>query len=235
MKPPLALSLSKVTKFFGEIPALIDLSIDVHPGEWVLVLGHNGSGKSTFLRLLTQLLTPDSGAVSWQIAGGPRIDQIALWSRMGYVSHQSLMYESLSVTENMTLQMKLRGVRVDLPSAVQRLGLQKHAQRPIRDLSQGIRGRASLLAATIHNPDVLILDEPSAAFDEQGVEVLAEELVRLRSVLGVSPMVLCASHDLARLGHFAQRFIVFDAGRAVLDVGADRRTDAFDCYRSTNR
>jgi ABC-2 type transport system ATP-binding protein/heme exporter protein A len=235
MKPPLQLTASNVTKFFGEIPALVDVSMTIQPGEWVLILGHNGSGKSTYLRLLTQLTRPDAGMISWSNAGGPPVEPVALWSRIGYLSHQSLMYESLSVTENVALQMKLRGARADLDGAVRRLRLERYANRPIKELSQGTRARASLLAATIHDPDILILDEPTAAFDDQGVEVLLSELVRLNQTLGVPPTVFCASHDLARLGNIAQRLIVFEAGRVALDVGTERRDDAFERYRSSNR
>jgi ABC-2 type transport system ATP-binding protein len=157
-----------LTKRFDTDAGVFDVDIDVSGGEIVALIGPSGSGKTTTVRLMTGLLTPDSGSVT-VFGEEPGKFTSATRGRIGYMAQESVFFPDLTVRENLNFAASLFGVplrrrrRVD--ETVEMLGLEEAIDRPLRDVSGGEKRRLSLAAALIHDPHLLFLDEPTAGID----------------------------------------------------------------------
>lgn len=194
------LTLEGISHRFDTGPVLLDnLHLALPGGQCVLVLGTNGIGKTTLLKIVAGLLTPTSGHIRW--AKSPRL---------GVVLDKSFLFPHLSGIENLQFYQGLYGVpndRVDW--AARTWGLKAFWDKPVRVMSRGQHQRISLARATVHDPDVLILDEPQTALDAESVGLLAAYLSEI-SVAG--KLALIATHDPDYLAHVAQRRIRLHAG-----------------------
>ena len=171
-----AIELRGATRHFGERTALRDVTLTVPAGATLAVLGRNGAGKSTLLRILATLLRPHRGEVI--VLGEPLPRRaFAVRAKIGYLGHEPLLYRDLSGQENLAYHARLHGIdqrRVDeLLDAVQ---MRHRADEPVRSLSRGMVQRLAICRAVLHQPDVLLLDEPRANLDP-GVEGLIEPLI----------------------------------------------------------
>ncbi len=186
----MAVQLDRVTKIFGAVRAVVDVSARFDPGVTV-VEGPNGSGKSTLLGIVATLVRPTLGKVSHGELGATR-EQVR--ARMGWVGHAALCYADLTGRENVELAARLNGR--DAPQAFrraqERFGLGAFATRPVRTYSRGQRQRVALARALVHEPVLLLLDEPSTGLDAQGVEVLVG-VVREEARRGCTIVVI--THD----------------------------------------
>ncbi len=188
-----ALELDGLTRRYGERDALAGVSLTLPAGRTLLVLGPNGAGKTTLLRVLATLLRPHAGKV--HVLGSALPD--AAWAvrgRVGLLGHEPLLYRELSPRENLRFYARLHGVgeeRVqDLLAAV---GMQRRAEEPLRELSRGMVQRVALARAVLHDPALLLLDEPRANLDPAGAE-LAAPLIAGTAEGRRRTCVLC-SHD----------------------------------------
>jgi heme exporter protein A len=167
-----AIELEGLERRYGERVALSDISVRVEEGQTLVVLGANGAGKTTLLRVLATLLRPHGGScrvlghelpkAGWEVRG-----------RVGYLGHDPLLYRDLTGAENLRYHAGLHGVpreRVDERLAA--VGLERRGQEPVRDLSKGMVQRLAVARATLHEPDVLLLDEPRANLDPGAAEQL---------------------------------------------------------------
>ena len=167
-----AIALEGLERRYGERVALKGVSVEVAAGETLAVLGANGAGKTTLLRVLAALLRPHGGsarvlgaalpAEAWRVRG-----------RVGYLGHDPLLYRELTARENLTYQARLYGVdlaRVDEQLAS--VGLGRRSDEPIRDFSKGMVQRLAAARATLHDPELLLLDEPRAHLDPAAAEAL---------------------------------------------------------------
>ena len=220
-----ALLLDAVRRSFGTRPALDGLSLKVDPGEVVAMIGLNGAGKTTALRVLTGRLRPASGTARVLQRDPARLD-VATARRVGNVVGAPLVDPALTVAENLRAAALLNGVpRAQVTAAgaaaVGRLDLAAWAGARARDLSAGNAQRLGVACATVHDPAALVLDEPTSALDPRGV-VLVRELVRERARAGAA--VLVSSHHLDEVARVADRVAVVHAGRVVGELdprGAD--------------
>jgi len=201
---------SGITKSYGAVRALAGVSLEIHPREITLLLGANGSGKTTLLRVLCGLARPDSGVVS---VNGRAVTEPPARD-LGYAGHEPGMYARLSVVENLALSAELLGQPVSIPKEMAHWGIEPYAGRRLSDLSRGQRGKVALCRALFHEPRIVLLDEPSAALDDDGVKVLGERLNALR---GNGSSSLIATHDVSRLKALATRVVVLDLGKIILD------------------
>jgi heme exporter protein A len=167
--PEPAIALSGLRRDFGERTALAHLDLRVEPGESVAVLGPNGSGKSTLLRILAGLLRPTSGEVTVLDCKLPK-ETHGLRGRVGYLGHEPLLYRDLSPRENLELVAALHGLEPE--AAGQRIevlfetvGMSARAGDRVAELSAGMRQRIDICRAVLHEPDLLLLDEPDAHLD----------------------------------------------------------------------
>src|SRR5256712_11751218 len=147
---------------FGAVRALDEISFTVQPGQTLAIFGPNGAGKTTLLKVLAGLIQPQRGRA--EVAGGRRA--------IGWIGHQPQLYAPLTVRENLRFWASLYGVSVP-GELLSRLGLEEHADRPVRALSRGLVQRVAIARALLHDPTVLLLDEPFTGLDRVAAEALS--------------------------------------------------------------
>jgi heme exporter protein A len=199
-------------KTFGLRPVLHGLDLDVARGEFVALVGPNGAGKTTLLRILATLTRPGRGAV--RIAGFGLPDHAAeVRQRIGVVSHLPLLYGDLTAEENLRFYARL----YDLPdlaprvgSALDHVGLAARRRDLVRKFSRGMQQRLAIARAILHDPEVLLLDEPHTGLDQEACAMLDDVL---RQVTARGRTVVMTSHDLMRAADLASRIDILARGR----------------------
>ncbi len=159
-----AVSVAGVSKSFGSLKALDDVSLQVRSGEVYGLLGPNGSGKTTLIRMLVGLLLPDAGSVT---VLGTRMPNVAVLSRIGYMTQQAALYPDLSVEENIRFFAAVNDAEAGVEGALRFVELWDRRKSVVNELSGGLRQRASLACAIVHGPRLLLLDEPTVGLDPQ--------------------------------------------------------------------
>jgi len=207
------LSLSTVSKYFGPKVGVEGISIDVNRGETVLLFGHNGSGKTTLLRLLATLTRPSEGTISLQGTEFSR-DRPTQRGELGFVAHETYLYEQLTALENLRLHARLHGVDPNRCEAqLDAVGLTDRGNDPVSEFSHGMAKRLALARATLHDPALLLLDEPFTGLDEESLLRVTEQLRELEETT-----VVFATHDVDRGFRYADRVLVLDGGQLVRDI-----------------
>ena len=212
--PPVAdnatIVLRNVSKWYGDVVAVSDVTFGVEPGITAL-LGPNGAGKSTTLEMITGLLTPSSGQIS--LLGKPARGDVALYRQVALVAEQETIYPFLTGREfvrlNAVLQ-KLPDIERATQRALEMVDLVSDAERPIKGYSKGMRQRIKVAAALVHDPQVILMDEPLNGTDP----VQRAHLIELMKQLGkAGKTVLVSSHVLHEVERFADRIIVITRGK----------------------
>jgi heme exporter protein A len=189
------ISTQALGRRFGGRTAVSDVTLSLGAGDSLALFGPNGAGKTTLLRMLAGLLRPTSGSGS--VAGVALPGGAELRGAIGYISHASMLYGALSARENVELSAKLFGVRDPRAAALrslERMELHGRIEMPVRLLSRGMQQRVSIARATVHDPKVVLLDEPFTGLDDSGSAALATHLATLRSA--GTTMVL-VTHQIA--------------------------------------
>jgi ABC-2 type transport system ATP-binding protein len=220
-----AIETADLTKRYGAITAVDRLSLHVDPGEIYGFLGLNGAGKTTTIRLLLGMVRPTSGGVSL-LGASVHAGAHALWARVGYLGEAPAAYAELTVRDNLELARRLRRVsdRRAVDRAIDRLGLAPYADRLAGTLSLGNAQRLGLAKALLHEPALLVLDEPANALDPAGVVEVRALLRELSRAHGVT--IFMSSHILSEVARLATRIGILHHGRLLeeLDAAAlDRR------------
>lgn len=212
MSGPPPVVVDRVTKRYGGIAAVRDVSLQVAQGEVLGLLGPNGSGKTTLLRMLTGYLSPSSGRI--RVAGHDTM-RAAMAARrcVGYVPEAIPLYSHMRVREFLTFMARLRGLPRHATAAAigetaERLSLTDALAAPIRTLSRGFRQRVAIAQALVHAPDVVILDEPTNGLDPRQII----ETRRLIQELAGRHTVIISSHILGEIAKVAQRVAVLLRG-----------------------
>ena len=208
-----------LSKRYGGVPAVEALELDVRPGEIYGFLGRNGAGKTTTIRMLLGLVRPSAGEA---VVLGVRVTPgaHAVFGRIGYLVETATAYPNLTVEENLEVQRRLTGApRPAVADALERLGLTRQAGRRAGTLSLGNRQRLSLARALLHEPALLILDEPANGLDPAGIIEIRELLRHLADDAGVT--VFISSHILAEVAHLADRIGIIHEGRLLEELDWD--------------
>lgn len=203
--------VNKLIKRFGPKIVLRGLNFQVDSGEFVALLGPNGAGKTTFLRVLASLSTPSMGEVS---ISGFRLPQqsAAVRRRLGVVLHQPLLYGDLTAEENLQFYGRMYGLS-DLDDRINEIlemvGLKGRQRDLVRTFSRGMQQRLSIGRAVIHDPDVILFDEPYTGLDQDASGMLDQVLLKIAAQ---GKTIVMTSHDLVRISELASRFDVISRG-----------------------
>ena len=209
-------SCERLSKSFSAELVLSDVTLTLWDGDMALLLGANGVGKTTLLRLCVGLSRPQTGSIlveSKPLCGSH-------YPSLGYLGHASLLYPALTVHENLSLTAQLLKLKLKLPEIIEEWGLARHAHRRIDELSRGLHYRVALCRALLHSPRFVFLDEPTSSLDEEGTLILMRKLNELLSRKEEQRFILIATHDVRRLAEYANRVVVLRDGRVFRDSAA---------------
>ena len=204
----MTIAVENVTILFGRTLALDEIDIEIGPGI-TGVFGPNGSGKSTLLKTIAGLLKPTSGRV---IINGRDHDE-SLRRRIGYAGHASGLYGKLTLLENLELFASLYGAeRERAARLIDELDLAEFTSRPVADLSAGSKRRAAVARALVHDPDLLLLDEPYANVDDDASEAISRAVAAWK---GDGKTALVATHGAKKVRAYADGGIILQRGRLI--------------------
>lgn len=213
-------------KSIDERPVLHEITFGIAPGRYVALLGANGAGKSTLLKILSTLTGPTSGQL--KLFGQPLTRDLAsVRARIGLIGHQSMLYHDLSALENLEFFGRLYGVKNVAQRAMhllETLGLAHRAHDCVKTFSRGMTQRVAIARALMHNPDLLLADEPFAGLDAPSVAAVEEVLAALH---GAGKTIILANHDIGQSLRLAEQAIVLRRGRKVI-AAPTRALDAAD-------
>ena len=209
-------SISNVIKQFGRFAALRGVTADFAGGKLYAVLGDNGAGKTTLLRTIAGLNQPSSGQVT--ILGASKFHDVC--QQVGYMAHPSLLYDEMSGMENLEYFARLYGIRDGsrCATAIRSVGLDPELRRPVGQYSQGMRQRMSLARALLHDPKILLLDEPFSNVDVHSAGDMVRLLGRTRDD---GKTIFVVTHQASLLEGAADEFVWMEAGKII------RRTRSF--------
>jgi heme exporter protein A len=214
-----AIELRGLRRDYGERPALAGVDLSVDHGESLLVLGPNGAGKTTLLRVLATLLRPSGGEArvfgatlpgeAWKVRG-----------KIGLLGHDALLYRDLSGRENLRFHARLHGIEREaaetrIAALLDTVGIERRADDRVAELSAGMRQRLAVCRCVLHEPDLLLLDEPDSNLDTEGRELV-------QRLIGASPgrTRVLVSHDPERFRAEADQVLALGVGEAATAVAA---------------
>jgi ABC-type multidrug transport system ATPase subunit len=206
-----------LSKHYGDFKAVDGLSFTVYKGDVFGFLGQNGAGKSTTIRMLLTLIRPTAGEIrvfGSELSG----NRSAILSRIGAVIEKPDLYGYLSGYENLSIFARLSGKacsRSDISRTLDRVGLSARAQSKVGTYSQGMRQRLGIACALVHDPELIILDEPTNGLDPQGITDIRQLILSLSREQGKTFVV--SSHLLAEMELIANRLLIIDRGRKVVE------------------
>ena len=223
------LELQNLSKSYRGIPAISNVNFQVNAGEVVGYLGANGSGKSTTVKIITGLLQPNEGRVLFQ-GRNIRDDLVGFRAALGYVPEEAHLYTYLSGMEYLQLVGRLRGlgerqIRIKAHRLLQLLGLESWRHSPISMYSKGMKQRVLIAAALMHDPQLLIFDEPLS-----GLDVLSSRLFKdlLLELTAAGKAVLYISHVLEVVEQICNRVVVIAKGKILADASPSKLTELME-------
>ncbi len=211
--PNYLIDVQNLVKAYDLLPVLRQLTLQIQRGEFVALLGPNGSGKSTLLRMLCGLSKSTAGMIrigGWEL---PR-ESAAVRAQIGLVSHKSLLYDNLSAYENLRFFAQLYNlpnnqIEARIRTLMTQVGLHKRTHDLVRTFSRGMLQRLSIARALLHNPDIILLDEPYTGLDQDASAVLDE---LLKSAHAEGHTILMTTHDLNRAATLPTRIVILSRG-----------------------
>ena len=213
---PIGIHFQNIEKRYGAIYALRRVSLEIAPGECVVFAGRNGSGKTTLLRIAARLVRASSGALTYRDRQG----QICATAPSGFVAHATMVYDELTAEENLLLFARLQGIAepaVRAEALLREVGLLERRSSLVRTFSRGMRQRMAIARALLHQPSVLLLDEPATGLDPQGISWLAETLGQMNKA---GRTILMSLHGESEISALATRAVRLDAGSVAEDTAA---------------
>jgi heme exporter protein A len=207
-----ALSVDGVWKYYGDYPALRNISLEVEPGACLALLGRNGAGKTTLLRVMAGFSRPARGRISVE---GVDSGETSVRSRIGVLGHGISVYDELTALENLRLFGNLYGLKNSEKTALEwleRTGLERVRNGLVREFSRGMRQRLAGARAFLHDPSVLLLDEPFTALDDRAIAVLQ---ALLRDALARGRTIIMSTHQLREALELATHAALLERGRLI--------------------
>lgn len=227
----LALQADDIRKTFGTFTALAGVTLQVQRGEFLALFGRNGAGKTTFLKIAATLMRATHGKLQIE---GLNIEESAeqIRRKIGFLSHNTYIYRDLSPTENLRFFGALYGVRdieERIPGLLERVGLRRRSNDPVRSFSRGLHQRIGIARAFLHNPSLILLDEPYTGLDANAVQMLDE---LLDESVRAGNTVILTTHDINQGLRAATRAAIIDRGKLVFssNAGDSAVRDAYSEY-----
>ncbi len=207
-------SVSHLSKSFGPVHAVEDVSFEVFPGEIFGLLGPNGAGKTTSIRMMLDIFKPDHGEVS--VLGG-QMDEHKK-DRIGYLPEERGLYKDLKLEPTLVFMATLKGLdektaRARLSDWLKRLDLYDHRHKKISELSKGMQQKAQVIATLVHEPDLIVIDEPFSGLDPVNTR-LVEEIIREQQAAGKT--LIMSTHQMYQVEQLCSRIALIDKGQVVL-------------------
>ena len=213
----MSIEVQRLSKFYGSQKALNHISFSIGMGEVVGFLGPNGAGKSTLMRILTTYLAPSEGKAflnGFDVESEP----MSVKRSVGYLPENNPLYEDLYVKEYLAFQCRMHKIGFDaIPDVIERVGLGDHQTKKISQLSKGYKQRVGLAAALLHDPEVLVLDEPTTGLDPNQLAEI-RELIR---EIGKNKTILLSTHIMQEVEAMCDRVIIINKGSLVTDKKLD--------------
>lgn len=210
--------IDHVTRKYGDTVAVADVTLEIQRGEIVGLLGHNGAGKTTLMKMLTGYLEPTTGTIT---VGGADVvnDRLTVQRQIGYLPENAPLYPEMLVQEYLLMMAELRGVPKErreraVALAASRTGVVTHLLRPIGTLSKGYRQRVGIAQAIVHEPAVLVLDEPTNGLDPVQIQSIRDLVQRL----GKTTTILLSTHILQEVEAVCDRVLVMIDGQLSADA-----------------
>lgn len=219
------IQLENLRKTYGLQPVLQGVNLHIQAGEFVMLVGGNGAGKSTLMQIVATLQAPTAGKVA---VGGWVLPQYAdrVRRHIGYVSHESLLYDDLSAAENLRFFGQIYGLGLaeeQIREKLRRVGLLARQREAVRLFSRGMKQRLAIARATLHEPDILLLDEPYTGLDQEAAELL-DQLLQQEAAAGRT--IFMITHDLVHGYHLCNRVAILNRGKIVCEIESNRTTAA---------
>lgn len=209
--------VSHLSKKFNEIHAVTDLSFTVYDGDIYGFLGQNGAGKSTTIRMLLSLIKPDNGSIN--IYGKSLTEnRNAIMKQTGAIIERPDMYKYLSAYDNLSIFAKLSGIKVSRKVIMDKLyqvGLADRSNSKVKTFSQGMKQRLGIAIALVHEPGLIILDEPTNGLDPQGIADMRNMIIGLSRNMGKT--IIVSSHLLSEIELMANRMIIMHKGKKMVE------------------
>ena len=209
--------LSHVSKSFGPVIAVDDVSFAVEKGEFFGLLGPNGAGKTTTIRILLDIFKPDSGAVS--ILGGSMTEEKK--NRIGYMPEERGLYQDIRLDQALTYLVSLKGlsaadVHSRLDQYLERFDLAEHRHKKVKELSKGMQQKAQIIATILHQPELLIIDEPFSGLDPVNTQMVKD---LLRDLHRQGTTIIMSTHQMHQVEELCQRILLMNYGKIMLYGG----------------
>src|SRR5574338_189160 len=206
-----AVEISHITKSFGPVKAVDDVSLTVEKGEFFGLLGPNGAGKTTTIRCLLDIFKPDTGTVS--ILGGPMTE--AKKDRIGYMPEERGLYQDLSLDKVLSYLASLKGLdtaetKERLDDYLVRFDLADHRKKKVKELSKGMQQKAQIISTIIHRPELLIIDEPFSGLDPVNTQMVKD---LLRDLHQQGTTIIMSTHQMHQVEELCDRILLINHGK----------------------
>tara|TARA_B100001175_G_C19495574_1_gene635078 strand:- start:445 stop:1146 length:702 start_codon:yes stop_codon:yes gene_type:complete len=212
----MSLEIKKINKKYGDQVALIDVSFSLKKGDIVGFLGPNGAGKTTLMKIITSILKPDSGNIT--INGyDTQKNEVSTKRQIGYLAENNPLYKDMLVTEYLDFIASLYEIenkKDKVKEIIKKTGLEGEIKKKIEELSKGYKQRVGIAAALVHDPNVLILDEPTTGLDPNQLI----EIRKLIQEIGQEKIVLLSTHILQEIPKICNHIIIINKGRIVENI-----------------
>jgi ABC-2 type transport system ATP-binding protein len=209
----MSLEIKKISKKYGDQDALIDVSFSLKKGDIVGFLGPNGAGKTTLMKIITSIIKPDSGDIT--INGyDTQKNEISTKRQIGYLAENNPLYKDMLVTEYLDFIASLyeiKNKKDKVKEIIKKTGLESEIKKKIEELSKGYKQRVGIAAALVHDPNILILDEPTTGLDPNQLI----EIRKLIQEIGQEKIVLLSTHILQEIPKICNHIIIINEGRIV--------------------
>src|ERR1700761_3187898 len=221
------LSIRHIEKQYAGHKALSDVSLEVEKGQIFGLLGPNGAGKTSLIRIVNQITAPDSGEIYFN---GEKLHQLHI-NRIGYLPEERGLYKKMEIGEQMIYLARLKGLSKEeatkrLKAWFEKLGMETWWKKKIEELSKGMQQKAQFVATVLHEPDLIILDEPFSGFDPVNAELIKEEILELNQK---GATILFSTHRMESVEELCDSIALIDRSRKILD---GRIKDIKNTYRN---